>query len=418
MTRPRPAVWAFALLVAGTGTEANASSGAPSIIMGNEANECDFPSAVALLRGDATGPILLCSAVLVHPRLILTAGHCLEDGVDVHSQVEFGESLELPGASNAPSQTIVPIERCQTHPDYDSRTLNADLGFCVLAEDAPPVPIIPPLMGCETEALEPGRQLAEVGFGRAFQNSTNGRGIKRWDVQTIEPYDYLTNNIVLAPDGSGSCVGDSGGPSFLQLEDGSWRLAGIISSAYPEPPYTCGQGNVHEVVHTLVEWVEEHSGLDITPCHDGDGTWNPDESCDALPLNPLADEGAAWADACATAQISARPETCGDPWMPEDGTSSSGGDDPSDGDSTNADDDPSSSEGTDGPATTTEPDRDDTGSDGTGSGGAKADSDGSGCRVGWGASGGYSAGLLLLIVGRMRKLRTRFDGENDSTGPS
>jgi MYXO-CTERM domain-containing protein len=73
----------------------------------------------------------------------------------------------------------------------------------------------------------------------------------------------------------GICPGDSGGPALLRYPDGSWHVLGIASTLTGQ----CGGEGTHSLAWNAVPWIEEESGIDITPCHDVDGTWNPTHHC-------------------------------------------------------------------------------------------------------------------------------------------
>jgi MYXO-CTERM domain-containing protein len=64
-------------------------------------------------------------------------------------------------------------------------------------------------------------------------------------------------------------------------------------------------------MHTAVEWVESASGLDITPCHDPDGTWNPSIDCRFFPKEPRSGHGT-W-PTCGEGPVGGFSEICGDP---------------------------------------------------------------------------------------------------------
>jgi len=70
-----------------------------------------------------------------------------------------------------------------------------------------------------------------------------------------------------------------------------------------------------------VAWVEQDSGIDITPCHDADGAWNPSQDCTGAPLSPDSGSGLSWSNDCAGAPLGPAIETCGPPYGdPQDTT--------------------------------------------------------------------------------------------------
>lgn len=279
------------------------------IVGGTTAEACDFPADVYIGNGGAN-----CTASLVHPRVLITAAHCL-GGLGLAG---FGESSSSP-------QMTVGIQHCEAHPQYYDWGI--DLAFCVLAEDAPEVAMVPVIMGCEAEELMPGREAVVAGFGQSNEASGTGGGLKRFTSNTI---DYTQGGrIYLLGNGNGSCYGDSGGPAYIQLADGSWRVFAAVQGPHPQaPPLGCGFGGTYTLIHTEMEWIESASGYDITPCFDADGSWNPDERCTEFPTE-LHGFGGTWNDLCAAGPLSGPGASCG-PALPDldpdpDGGGESGG---------------------------------------------------------------------------------------------
>lgn len=58
-----------------------------------------------------------------------------------------------------------------------------------------------------------------------------------------------------------------------------------------------------------VPWIEKESGIDITPCFDVDGTWNPTDDCGRFPLDPGAT--GSWENACGGGPVGKMSSTCG-----------------------------------------------------------------------------------------------------------
>ncbi len=314
----------------------------------------------------------------------------------------------------------IPTVRCQMHPDYaiidgaPPQALN-DVGFCELAapvEDIPPIPVI---YGCEVEALQVGTPLTIVGFGGTSGsnndpgNPPQGVGTKRFGAQVLQLLDDTVNDLwMLAPRGSqtGVCFGDSGGPALVELSDGTWRVVAVGSSTHPVNPGVCGGGGIYDLVHPVMPWLEQEAGVDLTPCHDVDGTWNPTEACGGFPTSP-SDLGNTWDEACGPHAVSELSETCGPPAMgagETGGTESTGGDTGAETGATTTTDGPGPNDST-GASVDESAGGDALGTSGTDqqttTGSAAADDDDSGCACT--TSGDRSAPWLLAVLALFRR---------------
>jgi MYXO-CTERM domain-containing protein len=276
-----------------------------AIIGGAPVDTCGWPTTVW---------VDVCTATLVHPRMLVLASHCIVLG-GTPTNASFGESSDAPARQ-------VPIVGCVTWPDWQPTMPgdgNNDIAICQLAEAVEDVPIVPILMGCEADALEAGAEVTLVGFGIHDQLGTLGT---KYAVD-VAVQSVGTDAILLGDATESSCNGDSGGPAFVQLADGSWRVFGVTSGAAANQP-GCPQTAVYTMIHRYADWIETTSGLDVTPCHDADGTWNPDERCTDFPLSPNEVAGD-WATGCDDGERSGPSASCGDPIAGGDSSSSSDG---------------------------------------------------------------------------------------------
>jgi len=252
----------------------------PATIVGGDAvGPCAWPSVVSLGR--------VCTGTLVHPRLVVYAAHC----GDAFTSVEFGN------ASAPRHARTVATSHCGVHPDGLLPGAGRDFAYCVLETPQYDVPIVPALMGCEAEALTVGADVTLVGFGQ----SEVGYGDKRAVTTAIAEVAEL--EIRVGGEGRDTCEGDSGGPAFVQLEGGQWRVFGVTS--YGD---ACGDGGYVSLMHQGAAWIEETAGIEITPCFDG-GNWWPTEACGGFATNPSDDLGD-WLSGCAQ-DPSGLGQTCG-----------------------------------------------------------------------------------------------------------
>jgi MYXO-CTERM domain-containing protein len=261
----------------------------PQVAGGQVVEECGWPNTVAVTGGGG-----LCTGSLVHPSVVVYAAHC----GDGNKTIRFAEDSSSGGLSRQTSY-------CRVNPEYDGVTEQSqDWAFCVLDEPVTELPYTPPAYGCETEVIAQGQQVVIAGFGDS--TGTGGAGTKRW--ATTEIVTTLGGTANIGGDGVSTCQGDSGGSAFVQFPDGAWRALSMTSTGVG-----CGKTGVHALMHPAVPWIENESGIDITPCHDQDGTWNPTANCGSFFAGNEVGHGT-WDDWCAGTPVGGVVDSCGAPY--------------------------------------------------------------------------------------------------------
>jgi hypothetical protein len=250
---------AYACVACG-GSDAGSSEGAlelrrEALFDAPVAPECAWSNVVMI---DAN-----CTGILVHPEIVLQAGHCPTD-----ARFVVGRSPLEPRP--------IAIEECRVHPDAGFGR-GTDIGFCRLRERAEGFTPILPALGCELEALRPGTPVVAVGYGAASDDGLFG--VKRELPGTV--IDVGTE-LTVAGEDFGTCPGDSGGPVVIRLPDGhGLRIAGILSST--DEGAGCEQNRSYYTrLDAVIGWIEQETELDLSPCFDREGTWAPTPQCFAI----------------------------------------------------------------------------------------------------------------------------------------
>lgn len=263
------------------------SRAAQHILSGDALEACDWPMVVALDRE--------CSGVLVHPELVLFAGHC---GADLREAL-FGANSDEPVARAT-------LERCAVHPDAKPGGRD-DFGFCWLARPMN-LPLVPIATGCEVAEVEPAAEVTLVGFG--LEGNFGRFGVKRQGRVRITE----VGNVISTEGGSvDGCEGDSGGPVFIRTSTGAWRLLAIQSAGLADG--CVGSGGLHALAANALSWLELETGLDVSPCSDPLGAWGAGPRCTGFPTNPahtLPSGGESTGDLCsAEAALEPPSSACG-----------------------------------------------------------------------------------------------------------
>jgi MYXO-CTERM domain-containing protein len=167
----------------------------------------------------AIAPNVVCTAVLVAPRVAVTAGHCIDDLRSARAAVFFGPDLAGPG-------TYVAVARAMAHPSFDPDTRNYDVGVLVLASAASPTPIAidgPPISDAAI-----GATLRAVGYGITSADDFDyvTAGVRREGTMSLT--SVTATDFASGPAPAMTCRIDSGGPVLATIA-GSESLVGITA---------------------------------------------------------------------------------------------------------------------------------------------------------------------------------------------
>ena len=206
------------------------------------------PHAVMLLKttGGSAG---FCSGVVVGPRAVLTAAHC----------VTRAEAMRLHyrGPDGAP--VLLPVSRVAVHPGFvpdgkQRRVVTIDMA---LVEAAAPLPArFTPAALDAGEAVKVGDALTLTGFGLGREGEAKSSGTFR--AGRIAAREPLSRILLWAHDpllkGTGACVGDSGGPIFSQS---TGAVVAISAWADGDARHFCGELTQGVLVAPQRAWIEK-----------------------------------------------------------------------------------------------------------------------------------------------------------------
>jgi secreted trypsin-like serine protease len=208
-------------------TQAPAVAGQPvrEVVGGSEASPGKFPWAVRLSMG--------CGGSLIAPRVVLTAGHCVNgSGFDTSIRVTAGVvDLRDPQAIERRSVRVIRAS------DFRGETRGDDWAIIQLdhAVDLPTLDLPQSAAGDEGK-------LTILGWGQTSETAARQQRRLRYGVVPTVPDDecaaaYRQVGVTLVKDESicagrgrvDTCQGDSGGPMVRRTGDDSWVQVGIVS---------------------------------------------------------------------------------------------------------------------------------------------------------------------------------------------
>jgi V8-like Glu-specific endopeptidase len=204
------------------------------------------------------GQMGFCTGTLISPRVILTAGHCVDPAREGASSVMV-RVMNEPDDRMLMMSDLRNVVQIRRHPSYSGQGPN-DLALLQLDVAVPGV--TPELLVRTPPSTWTGQSIRVVGYGRTSASGASDTGTRRVVTTTIarsmaETFEFGTAASL------GICAGDSGGPSFWRGPDGRERVAGVHSYGTTNQ---CGTGGNVRVDAELAFIDQSLNQLDPPAC--------------------------------------------------------------------------------------------------------------------------------------------------------
>ena len=243
--------------------------------------------------------VYLCGGVVIAPRIMLTAAHCIVNGGRIATPLHVKVWAGITSVFSATSRNAIPVSAINVHPSYNSSNFNNDIAVIRLSQDLPETAIPIQIASVSTQnradaefantwvanSSRPANLLIS-GWGSVTPNPDSAGSTQLQQTVLSGVPDRVCDNLwgssvhpgvysifVCASPPSpnlsrDSCFGDSGGPLVWQDPQASsdpdfgLRLLGLVSF---------GEGcagnlpGVYTQVSTYLDWIAAVTGSDFTP---------------------------------------------------------------------------------------------------------------------------------------------------------
>jgi len=221
-----------------------------SIVGGTAATIEEFPSLAYIQAEEGPKRGFACTGSVIAPRVVLTAGHCVED-LETGKLTPARDYLVATGVADlrtAGPGNVFKVTRTLTYSRFDPGATRGDAGLLILARPT----TVPPLAlatAADVALMAAGTPVQIAGWGLQSGNAPSGPATLRTTALAVQTDSYCGSGVepfypFYSPAlqfctadrpalDSGGCFGDSGGPAIAHRADGTPVEIGVISAGGP-----------------------------------------------------------------------------------------------------------------------------------------------------------------------------------------
>lgn len=200
-----------------------------AIVGGTETNYESWTAAVGLWYDQGGGYGNICTATLIDPEVLITAGHCVylkTQGIDA---VKYPSRLDVLGGAEIIGLGRISYSKAAkivVHPEWTGDLLWGSVDLAMIKLTTPITSLEPYGLRNKSDTVKVGEAGKIVGYGLTSSSEMSTAGFHRVGDTTV--LTAVENHLLELGNPAGTCMGDSGGPFFTKRA-GKWLLTGVTS---------------------------------------------------------------------------------------------------------------------------------------------------------------------------------------------